>query len=219
MSAPSSTTRWRCDRCYGPNGGHRLSCADCGKPRDDADAALADVPLPDAEELPPPYRQLAEAERAAATVTLSSARPPRTPLSRVEDRYLHDNTFRAVVDTLRAVVERLELTPSEVREAAVFACVLSETRRGFPLGRPASGRCARCGVPAPASTPDHEPSPLCPRCASLAAAETPPSPAALLDVVRSAAADVLDNLSATSDGYFVSDQIVERLRRALDAGT
>jgi hypothetical protein len=57
------------------------------------------------------------------------------PLDRARDRYYHDPTFRAVVDILQAIIIRLEMTPSEIREASTFACVLIEERRPmrFPV--------------------------------------------------------------------------------------
>jgi hypothetical protein len=51
-----------------------------------------------------------------------------TSLDRLGERYRNDVTFKAMVDLLRSMVERLELTPSEVREAAVFACMMVEER-------------------------------------------------------------------------------------------
>lgn len=53
------------------------------------------------------------------------------PFDKVSERYRNDVVFHAIVDTLQAAIERLELTPSEVREAAMYACSLVEMRRGF----------------------------------------------------------------------------------------
>ncbi len=55
------------------------------------------------------------------------AMPPA--LTRTEDKYNNDPTFRTVVDTLQMVIEQLQLTPGEVREAAVYACMRVEMRR------------------------------------------------------------------------------------------
>ena len=52
------------------------------------------------------------------------------PIDRLRERYDHDNEFRIVVDTLMGIILKLELTPSEVREAAMFACMRVEER--FP---------------------------------------------------------------------------------------
>lgn len=53
-------------------------------------------------------------------------RRPSTPLMRTEDKYNSDPAFRHVVDSLQRVIEHLELTPGEVREAAVYACMRVE---------------------------------------------------------------------------------------------
>ena len=77
------------------------------------------------------------------------------PLSKHEQRYQNDAAFRSVVDALMYVVETLQMTPSEVREAAVFACVRIEMARSTPIqiecaadpkrapGEPVV--CANCG--------------------------------------------------------------------------
>lgn len=54
------------------------------------------------------------------------------PLDRNEERYKHDNEFRAVVDMLQGVILRLQLTPGECRDAAMFAAFLVEMRRPPP---------------------------------------------------------------------------------------
>ena len=55
------------------------------------------------------------------------ASPPA--LTRTEDKYNNDTTFHHVVDVLQMVIEQLQLTPGEVREAAVYACMRVEMRR------------------------------------------------------------------------------------------
>ncbi len=57
--------------------------------------------------------------------------PYRTPLPlmRTEDKYNNDTTFHHVVDVLQMVIDQLQLTPGEVREAAVYACMRVEMRR------------------------------------------------------------------------------------------
>lgn len=47
---------------------------------------------------------------------------------RVRERYEQDTTFHAVVDMLRSVLYQYQLTPSEVREAAMLACVMNAER-------------------------------------------------------------------------------------------
>jgi hypothetical protein len=47
----------------------------------------------------------------------------------IRDRYLTDTTFHTVVESMRAIIYGAHLTPSEVREAAVLACILEEERR------------------------------------------------------------------------------------------
>ncbi|AKU93350.1 hypothetical protein AKJ09_00082 [Labilithrix luteola] len=49
---------------------------------------------------------------------------------------MNDSTFHAVVDTLEKLIHDLQLTPSEVREAAMYACVRVESRRTVPMPVP-----------------------------------------------------------------------------------
>jgi hypothetical protein len=44
------------------------------------------------------------------------------------DRYLTDAVFHHLVDTLVAAVEAAQVTPSEIREAAMLAQILYEER-------------------------------------------------------------------------------------------
>lgn len=46
----------------------------------------------------------------------------------LEERCQRDPMFRGMVDLLESQIERLNLTPLEVREAAMFACVRFEMR-------------------------------------------------------------------------------------------
>jgi hypothetical protein len=48
------------------------------------------------------------------------------PIDKVRDRYQNDAMFHALVDNLRAAILRMDLTPSEVREAAMLACIMEE---------------------------------------------------------------------------------------------
>jgi len=52
-----------------------------------------------------------------------------SPMSRADDRYHHDVNYRRLVDMMAHMAEELELHPSELREAAVFACILVAERR------------------------------------------------------------------------------------------
>ena len=52
-----------------------------------------------------------------------------TPLNRAEYAYRNDPRYKAVVELLAREITDLQLTPAEVRELAVFACVLVEHRR------------------------------------------------------------------------------------------
>ena len=56
----------------------------------------------------------------------------RTPLSGAEERYFNDNNYRRFVDMMQYCIENLHLTPAEVREGAVYACIRVEMRR--PVG-------------------------------------------------------------------------------------
>lgn len=51
------------------------------------------------------------------------------PYDRVRERYLHDAAFKQAVDVMQSMVMGLHLTPSEVREAAMLACIMIEERR------------------------------------------------------------------------------------------
>ena len=74
-------------------------------------------------------------------------RRPSTPLARTEEKYENDATFHAVVDSLQALIERLDLTPGEVREAAVYACMRVEMRRASNYLVPLDPEIARLVVP------------------------------------------------------------------------
>lgn len=53
----------------------------------------------------------------------------------VEERYYRDPVFHALVDALSREIESLHLTPSEVREAAIYACQRVEERRARAIFR------------------------------------------------------------------------------------
>jgi hypothetical protein len=48
------------------------------------------------------------------------------------EKYMYDATYRVLVDHLENLVESAVVTPSEVREAALMACVNYELRRKNP---------------------------------------------------------------------------------------
>jgi hypothetical protein len=47
----------------------------------------------------------------------------------VRARYLNDPVYHQVVDALRDLIRQARLTPSEVREAAMLACILEDELR------------------------------------------------------------------------------------------
>lgn len=56
-----------------------------------------------------------------------------TPLDGTERRFANDPHFHALVTMLEQQIETLQLSPSEIREAAMFACYRVEMRRPTPL--------------------------------------------------------------------------------------
>ena len=52
----------------------------------------------------------------------------------IEDRYLNDPVFHNLVKTMESAIEKLELTPSEIRAAAMLAALRVEARN--PIARP-----------------------------------------------------------------------------------
>lgn len=51
-----------------------------------------------------------------------------TPESGLDVRYRHDSHWKAVVDLFQAIIAQHQYTPSEVREAVLYACLLIEMR-------------------------------------------------------------------------------------------
>lgn len=47
----------------------------------------------------------------------------------VKRRYLNDPVFHAAVEMMRLFLQQAQLAPSEVREAAMLACIIEEERR------------------------------------------------------------------------------------------
>ncbi len=56
-----------------------------------------------------------------------------SPIDRMRKRYDEDAPLAAFVDCARSVFRDLQLTPTEMREAVVFACFLEEMRRPWPV--------------------------------------------------------------------------------------
>lgn len=53
----------------------------------------------------------------------------RGPIDRMIDRYDRDPVFRHYVDSMRRAIVHLELSPSELREAAMLAAFIEESQR------------------------------------------------------------------------------------------
>ena len=49
----------------------------------------------------------------------------------VKKRYLTDAVFHTVVNEMRQLLRGAHLTPSEVREAAMLACIIEKERQPF----------------------------------------------------------------------------------------
>lgn len=54
-------------------------------------------------------------------------------LDKAREAYRNDPQYHNLVDMLVNQVEALEMTPSEIREAVVFACIILEERKMHPL--------------------------------------------------------------------------------------
>jgi hypothetical protein len=54
-------------------------------------------------------------------------------LKYLDDRHHRDPLFASVVKNLENLIENLQLTPSEVREAAIYACMRVEMRTTRPM--------------------------------------------------------------------------------------
>lgn len=52
---------------------------------------------------------------------------------KLEERYRNDATFHAMVNALYQQIELLNLTPSEIREAAMFAAIKFEMVHARPI--------------------------------------------------------------------------------------
>lgn len=54
------------------------------------------------------------------------------------DKYYNDSQYRALVDMMYAHIHACHYTPSEMREAAVLACILYEEHHIRPIVMPLS---------------------------------------------------------------------------------
>lgn len=52
-----------------------------------------------------------------------------------EEKYRHDADYHMLVDTIENFINQAKYTPSEVREAAILACIHYEMRR-YEMRRP-----------------------------------------------------------------------------------
>lgn len=52
---------------------------------------------------------------------------------KADEAYLNDPMFHNLVDAMIVAIDRLEFTPSEVRQAAIYACYRHEARSSKPL--------------------------------------------------------------------------------------
>lgn len=58
--------------------------------------------------------------------------PPWNLLNTPEERYRNDPVFRGAVDAMQYQLEHANFTPSELRQAAIMACILYERRHIDP---------------------------------------------------------------------------------------
>lgn len=57
----------------------------------------------------------------------------RSPLWKSEDRYNNDPAYRTLVDYMVHMIHQLQFTPSELRDAAMFAAIRFEQRNTRPI--------------------------------------------------------------------------------------
>lgn len=53
-------------------------------------------------------------------------------LDKAREAFTHDPQYHTLVELLVQQIETLQMTPSEVREVAMFACIIVEERRKWP---------------------------------------------------------------------------------------
>ncbi len=80
---------------------------------------------------------------------------PESRWGDTEIRYSRDTTFRAMVDWMQNMIHQCQTTPTELREAAILACILYERSHGSMLfvldDRPgelmsrSAAHCTHCG--------------------------------------------------------------------------
>lgn len=49
-----------------------------------------------------------------------------------EEKYMYDANYRMLIDILENFIHLNQYTPSEIREASLFACIRYEMRRPMP---------------------------------------------------------------------------------------
>lgn len=49
------------------------------------------------------------------------------------EKYMNDPEYRHLVQMFEALIHRAEFTPSEIREAAMLACINHEMRKPMPI--------------------------------------------------------------------------------------
>lgn len=54
-------------------------------------------------------------------------------LDKAREAFTHDPQYRNLVELLVHQIESLQMSPSEIREVAMFACLIVEERRIYPL--------------------------------------------------------------------------------------
>lgn len=68
-------------------------------------------------------------------------------IDQATERYRNDPAFHQVVEGLRRTITELQLTPGEIRDAAMFAAYLVELERpaAMTMHPPQLYRCPECG--------------------------------------------------------------------------
>ena len=54
-------------------------------------------------------------------------------LDKAQKAYMNDPVYSNLVETLMGLIKRLQMSPSEIREAAMFACFKLEQISGTPF--------------------------------------------------------------------------------------
>jgi hypothetical protein len=121
-------------------------------------------------------------------------------IDKARDRYLNDPVYHEAVRALQGIVLRLEMTPSELREVATFACILLEERT--PAFRWSSANGVGPWCPDAGAGSDWDGRAMGP--SDLAAAEAFLRESAKPKTAREIAQDMADLAAAASIGVSVS---------------